>query len=351
MAVRLSEIANALGAPVLGCDLVLDRPAEPGAAGPRDLALAMSARYAEALAASRAQAALVWPGCDWQALGLVGAVAVPRAKMAMAAVTAAFDSRTRQDGIHATAQIAADAQVGADVSIGAFTVIGPGAVIGPGTGLADHVSVGAGVAVGANCDLHPGVRLYPGVRLGARVIVHANAVIGADGFSYATTGPANEERALRTAGREALTPPADATRHKVHSLGGAVIGDDVEIGAGSTVDAGTIRATQIGAGCKLDNLCQVGHNAVLGADCVLSAQAAVAGSAVLGDRVVMGGKSGIRDNITVGADVVLGGGAIVLDPLPPGQFVLGYPAQPVPVFRAGLRALRRLTVPKKGPND
>ena len=139
-----------------------------------------------------------------------------------------------------------------------------------------------------------------------------------------------------------MDPPKDAKRHRIHSLGGVLIGSDVEIGANSTVDAGTIRATQVGRGCKIDNLVQVGHNVILGEDCVLCAQAAVAGSARLGDRVVMGGKSGIRDNISVGADVVLAGGAIVLGHVKPGLFMMGYPALQMSEHRAQQKALRRL---------
>jgi UDP-3-O-[3-hydroxymyristoyl] glucosamine N-acyltransferase len=120
------------------------------------------------------------------------------------------------------------------------------------------------------------------------------------------------------------------------------IGDNVEIGANSTVDAGTIRATRIGNGCKIDNLVQVGHNVILGDDCLLCAQAAIAGSSVLGARVILGGKSGVADNLTIGRDVVAGGGAIVLADVADGIFVSGHPAQPTHEYRAGLKALRRL---------
>ena len=134
----------------------------------------------------------------------------------------------------------------------------------------------------------------------------------------------------------------NGTWHRIHSLGGVDIGDHVEIGANSTIDSGTIRATQIGNGVKIDNLVHVAHNVILGEDCLLCAQVGVAGSSVLGARVIMGGQSGVADNLTIGRDVVVGGGAGVLANISDGIFVSGYPAQPSHEYRAGLKAVRRL---------
>lgn len=352
MARTLADVAQALGVEVLGDGgLSIRGLSEPGAAGPDDLALAMSPKHAAALQAGAAQAAVVWAGCDWQGLGLKGALVVARPRRAMADLTRTFDQPDTAGGIHPSAVVDDTAQLGADVSLGPFCVIGAGAKIGDGSRLGAHVTVAGGSVIGSGAQLAAGVRIERQVRIGARAILHPNVVIGADGFSFVTDGPSHEERAVQTAGRTPLQPPDDATRRRIHSLGGVEIGDDVEIGANSCVDAGTIRPTRVGAGCKIDNLVQVGHNVVLGQDCVLCAQAAVAGSAVLGDRVVMGGKSGIRDNIAIGSDVVLAGGAIVLDPVPEGSFVIGYPARPVPEFRAAQRALRRLTVSKPVKKD
>ena len=200
----------------------------------------------------------------------------------------------------------------------------------------------SGSRIGGTSILFDGVRIGRRVQIGARAVLHPNVVIGADGFSFVTRDPSNEERAVLRAGERPLDPPKDATRHRIHSLGGVLIADDVEIGANSTVDAGTIRATQVGRGTKIDNLVQVGHNVVLGEDCILCAQAAVAGSAKVGDRVVMGGKSGIRDNVTVGQDVVLAGGSIVLSNVKAGRFVMGYPATDIATFRAQQKSLKRL---------
>jgi len=171
---------------------------------------------------------------------------------------------------------------------------------------------------------------------------------GGDGFSFTNSGPSNIERAVRARPGEPLDAPSDENDgiwHRIHSLGGVEIGDDVEVGANSTIDAGTIRATRIGDGVKIDNLVQVGHNVVLGRDCLLCAHAAVAGSSVLGARVILGGKAGVADNLVIGRDVVAGGGSVILSNVDDGTFVSGHPAQPTHQYRAGLKALRRLIKP------
>lgn len=343
MVLRIGQIAKELGAQAFGDEsLLIHGLSEPSAASSRDLALAMSPRYEAALQASPARAAVIWDGADWQALGLEAAIIVPRPRLAMAGLTQVFEPGLTYRGIHPTAIIDDSADIGAGTHIGPFTIIGPNAKIGPDCWIGAHVSITGGAEIGETSILFDGVRIGRRVQIGARCVLHPNVVIGADGFSFVTTDPSNEERAFASAGRKPLEPVTDAKRHRIHSLGGVLIASDVEIGANSTVDAGTIRATQVGRGTKIDNLVQVGHNVILGEDCVLCAQAAVAGSARLGDRVVMGGKSGVKDNITLGADVVLAGGAIVLASVPSGRFMMGYPAIEMPAFRAQQKALRRL---------
>lgn len=325
MAQTVKEIAAALGAEAFGAvDLLVHRLAEPGDAGADDLALAMSPRYSDAVAVSTARAAVVWKGADWQALGLDAAIVVPRARLAMAGLTQAFQRPQSDSGIHPSA------------------VIDPSVTIGDGARIGPFVSVGAGCTIGQDADIGAGVRIGQDVVIGDRVVLQPNAVIGADGFSFVTAEAANEEIAFATAGRTTLPPHPAAARHKIHSLGGVVIGDDVEVGANSTIDAGTIRPTRVGRGTKIDNLVQIGHNVIVGEDCVLCAQAAVAGSAVIGDRTVLGGKSGVKDNVTLGCDVVVGGAGIVLANVSDGRFMMGYPATDMPSFRAAQKALRKL---------
>ncbi len=361
----IRDIAAALGVPFHGDgSLRIRRAAEPADAGPDDLALAMSPRYASALGEGQARAAILWPGADWQTFGLSAAIEAPRARLALAQLTGALrDLPAPPPGIDPTAQVDPSASIAADASVGPFCVIGAGVVIGAGTRIDSHVTIAAGASIGAQGHLGAGVRIGQGVHIGARVVLHPNVVLGADGFSFVTSEPSNVERARETLGKGSVQPLADPAWHKIHSLGGVEIGDDVEIGANSTVDAGTIRATRVGDGTKIDNLVQVGHNVIVGRHCLLCAQAAVAGSAVIGDRVVLGGKSGVADNITLGDDVVLGGAAIALSNVPAGRVMMGYPATRMDLHIESYKALRRLPrllrdlvarqgrVPNDDPND
>ena len=274
MAHSVKDIAAALGAQAFGAvDLLIEGASEPATAAATDLALAMTPAYGDALKLGAAQAAVVWPGADWQGLGLKAAIIAPRARLAMAGLTQMLDPPLPADGISAHAAIDASARLGRDVRVGAFAVIGAGALIGDGTWIGDHVSIMAGVTIGADCQIHAGVRLQRGVHLGAGVILQPNVVIGGDGFSFVTAESSNVERARETLGEGTLSVPADPRWHRIHSLGGVVIGDNVQVGANSSIDAGTIRATQIGAGTKIDSLVQVGHNVIVGQHCLLCAQA------------------------------------------------------------------------------
>ncbi|MDX8352059.1 UDP-3-O-(3-hydroxymyristoyl)glucosamine N-acyltransferase [Cognatiyoonia sp. IB215182] len=343
MAHSIKDIAAALGAEALGAvDLRVVGASEPGNAGPDDLALAMSPAYGDALRNGNARAAVLWAGADWQEFGLEAAIIAPRARLAMARLTQMLDQPLPRDGISPHALIDPTARIGADVSIGPFSVIGPDAEIGAGGWIGDQVSIGAGVTVGEEACIHAGTRVQRGVKIGARVILQPNVAIGGDGFSFVSVEPANVEIARSTLGKDSMTPPEDPTWHRIHSLGSVVIGDDVEVGANATIDAGTIRATQIGDGTKIDNLVQVGHNVIVGTHCLLCAQAGVAGSTVIGDRVVVGGKAGVADNLTVGDDVVLGGGTVVLSNVPAGRVMMGYPATRMQTHIDSYKALRRL---------
>ncbi|MEJ2359138.1 MAG: UDP-3-O-(3-hydroxymyristoyl)glucosamine N-acyltransferase [Deinococcales bacterium] len=196
-------------------------------------------------------------------------IEVDDARRALARLTALFDQRPRPAAeVHATAVIAADATLGDDVAVGPNSVIESGAVIGHGTRIGPNCSVGAGARIGHDCRLHAGVVLYDGVELGDRVELHSGCVVGADGFGYAESP------------RGAL---------KIHHLGGVVLGDDVEIGANSAVDRGTLEPTRIGPRTKIDNHCQVGHNVAIGSDCLIAGMTGIAGSCTLGDRVILGG--------------------------------------------------------------
>ena len=344
MGYSVQQIAEALDAEAFGdLTLQISSASEPGSAGETDLALALGPAYAEAIPQGKAKVAVVWPGCDWQSYGLHAAIVAPRGRLAMAHLTQLLD--TDFDiavGIHPSAYVEPGAMIGENVSIGPFSVIAAGAVIGDGTRIASHVSIGPNTKIGDDCVLLDGVRVMRRSRLGDRVVLHPNSVIGADGFSWVTRTPSNFERMGRGVKEMRLDAPEDAKQHRIHSLGGVEIGNDVEIGTLTAVDAGTIRATRIGNGCKLDNLVQVGHNVVLGDDCVLAAKVAIAGSTVVGDRVMLGGRSAVRDNLKIGQDAVITGASVVLSDVPQGAIMMGHPARERHEEFQTMKDLRRL---------
>lgn len=342
MAYTLSQIAEALGADVVGDGgLVVTGASEPQAAGPDDIAIAMSPSYAEGLGAGKARAALLWQGAPWQEFGLEGAVLVGRARYAMSGLTTLMDPGPEiEPGVHPTAVIHPEAEIGEDPAIGAFVVIGRGARIGARARISSHVSLAEGASVGADVLLHAGVRIGARVRIGDRFIAQPGAVIGADGFSFVTPETSAVEEVRRTVGDRGEAQGQSWTR--IHSLGAVTIGDDVEIGANSCIDRGTIRDTSIGRGTKLDNLVHVGHNVQIGQDCLLCGQVGIAGSSRIGNRVVMAGQVGVNDNIFVGDDVIAGGATKIFTNAPAGRVLLGYPAMKMETHVETYKALRRL---------
>ncbi len=238
-----------------------------------------------ALAESRARAALVVEGAKVPDGRLDGQIVVLRPRYAMANLLELFERPPHAErGIHPTASIAKDVVLGAEVSVGPFVYIGPRARIGKGTRILAHVTVGADAAVGERCLFHPGVRVGERVVIGNRVILHNNASIGADGFSYATPERSSVE-AVKQTGSVAATN-RELTR--INSIGTVILADDVEVGACSTIDRGTVSATRVGRNTKIDDLVMVGHNCVIGENCMLCGQSGLAGSCRVGDRVVLG---------------------------------------------------------------
>lgn len=342
MAHTIHEIATALGAEAAGnVDIVIRRAAEPQAAGPEDLALAMDPKYAEGLAAGGARAAVVWPGADWQGLGLEAVIFAPRSRLAMAGLSRMMDPGPQiAPGLHPMAVVDPTAEIGAGAAIGPFVVIGAGVRIGPGARIASHVSIAEGATIGADAMILQGVRIGPGVTIGDRFICQPGASIGGDGFSFVTPQQSGVEEIRTTLGQREEIRQQSWTR--IHSLGSVTLGDDVEVGANATIDRGTIRDTSVGSGTKIDNLVQLGHNVQVGRDCLLCGQVGVAGSTRIGNRVVLAGQVGVSDNIFIGDDVIAGGGTKIFSNVPAGRTILGNPAVKMETQMEINKALRRL---------
>ena len=347
MSHSIRDIAAALRAQAEGdLDVRIERASEPASAGPQDLALAMDPRYGDGIAKGRAQAALLWPGADWQALGLKAAIFAPRGRLAMAGLSAMLDPGPAiAPGVHPMAVVDPSAQIGAGAAIAPFVMIGAGAVVGARARIASHVSIAEGAVIGDDALICQGARIGARVVIGDRFICQPGAVIGSDGFSFVTEQRSGVEEIRQTLGVRGEIKPQSWER--IHSLGHVEIGDHVEIGANSTVDRGTIRATRIGDRTKLDNLVHVAHNVEVGADCLLCAMVGIAGSSRIGNRVVLAGQVGVVDNIFVGDDVITGAGTLIMTNAPAGRVLLGYPAVRMETQIAMQKALRRLSRPVK----
>lgn len=342
MSHSIAEIATALGAEAAGdVSIRVSGASEPARARADQIALAMDPKYAGGLAQGKAQAAMVWAGADWQAMGLKAAIFAPRSRLAMAGLTRLLDAGPDlAPGVHPQAVIHTTARIGDGAAIGPFVVIGAGATLGPGARIASHVSIAEQARIGANALILQGARIGARVVIGDDFICQPGAVIGADGFSFVTPAPSGVEEIRQTLGQRADFEPQEWVR--IHSLGAVRIGDGVEIGANSCIDRGTIRDTVIGSRSKLDNLVHIGHNVDLGEDCLLCGQVGVAGSSRIGNRVVLAGQCGVNDNIFVGDDVIAGGGTKIFTNAPAGRVLLGYPAVKMETHLEMTRALRRL---------
>lgn len=340
MQITIKELAQALNARAWGDQAMrIHGAAEPGQGQPGQIALAMSPKYAEAL--TPGSAAILSEGMDPEAYGLAAAIFAPRPRLVMAGLTRSFDPGPDiAPGIHASAVIDPSAVIGEGAAIGPFVVIGAGVAIGARARIASHVSIERGSRIGDDALILNGVRIQHAVTIGDRVVIQPGAVIGGDGFSFVTVEELGVEEMRRTLGKRENFQPQSWER--IHSLGTVEIGDDVEIGSGATIDRGTIRATRIGSGTKLDNLVHLGHNVVIGRDCLICGQVGVAGSSVVGDRVVLAGQVGVSDNITIGDDVIAGGASKIFSRVPAGRIVLGSPAVDMTTRMEMDRAARRL---------
>ncbi len=301
----LSELAAELGGEVVGDGSVIlqgvagIREAEPG-----DVTFLANARYEPQLAETRASAVI----CAGAPRGCrIPLLQVPNPYLAFQRAVRVFrpDLYRPVPGIHPTAVISRQARVGAAVTIGAHVVVEDEAVVGDRAVVMAGSYVGARAVVGEDSWLYPGVTLREECTLGRKCILHSGVVIGGDGFGYALD---------------------EGRYHKIPQVGNVVIGDDVEIGANTTIDRATTGSTRVGDGTKIDNLVQIGHNVVIGRHCIIVAQVGIAGSTELEDYVTLAGQVGVIGHIRIGTHATVAAQSGVAKSVPPNAVVMGYPA-------------------------
>ena len=326
-ALTLDEVGAALGATVVGDGGFVVRGVEHPALAEADdrLALAMDDGSFKALAATRARAAIVVEAKEIDLDRFAGGLVVKRSRLALAQLLALFPRPAHiAAGIHPSAAIDPGAEIGEGVSIGPFVSIGPGARIGDGCRIHSHVAIGADVSVGPRTRLHMGVRIGDRCVVGADCVLQPNAALGGDGFGFVTPEMGSVEAARKTG--EVSATNVEIVR--INSIGNVVVGDNVEIGAGTCIDRGTLGPTRIGTGTKIDNLVQIGHNVTVGENCLIAGNVGIAGSTKIGSRVVIAGGSGIGDHLTVGDDVIILGMSGVARSIPSQEIWGGIPAAP-----------------------
>lgn len=320
MIFSLGELAERVGGEVEGSPArQLDGVRTLSEAGATHLSFLTSPSYLEQALASEAGALLV--GRDAQLPGR-DLLRCAQPQLALAAILRLYHPVTPVPaGIHPTAVVGDDCQVAQSAALGPYVVLGGGVVVGEGSVLHPHVVVGEGCRIGARVVLHPHVVLYPGVSLADGVEIHAGTVVGSDGFGYASVR---------------------GVHHKIPQVGRVEIGADVEIGALTAIDRALLGATAIGAGTKIDNLVQVGHNVVVGDRSILCGQVGIAGSARIGSGVVMGGRAGSAGHLAIGDGAQLAAASVVLQSVEAGAVVAGMPAIPIAIWRRQQAIFRRL---------
>ncbi|HBB88576.1 MAG TPA: UDP-3-O-(3-hydroxymyristoyl)glucosamine N-acyltransferase [Blastocatellia bacterium] len=320
---KLLELARLTGASVDG---VLDTIEITGAAGlddagPSDVSFLANPRYTAKVNTTRAAAVYLAEGAQTDR-----AISVLRTKDPYLAYTRALrlfhPEPTFAAMIHESAVIDPSSTVAGTARVGAGVVIGQGCQIGEGVHIYPNVTIYENVTVGRDSIIHSGVVIRERSQIGERVIIHNNVVIGCDGFGYAK----------------------DEARHwlKIPQTGRVIIEDDVEIGAGTTIDRASVGESRIGRGTKIDNLVQIGHSCTIGEDSLLCAQVGLAGSSHIGSRVILAGQAGVAGHLTIGDDVVLTAKSATSHDVPAGKVISGIPAFENKDWLRSTAAFRRL---------
>jgi len=320
---KLSELASLTSARVEGDSPDLDIAGAAGLddAGPGQITFLANPRYTPKVNSTQASAIYL----SEEAL-IDREIPVLRAKNPYLAYSRAlilFHPETRQESfIHESAVIDPSAKIATNVWIGACSVIGPASEIADGVRIHPNVTIYENVTVGKDSVIHSGSVIRERSRLGERVVIHNNVVVGCDGFGYAK----DEERKWL----------------KIPQTGRVIIDDDVEIGAGTTIDRASVGESRIGRGTKIDNLVQIGHSCTIGEDTLLCAQVGLAGSSHIGNRVILAGQAGVAGHLTIGDDVVLTAKSATSHDIPAGKVISGIPAFDNRDWLRSTAAFRRL---------
>ncbi|MHB1310919.1 MAG: UDP-3-O-(3-hydroxymyristoyl)glucosamine N-acyltransferase [Gemmatimonadaceae bacterium] len=319
-----AEIAQATGGRLIGDGAVrVTGVASLGRAGAGELSFLATARYAHLMADASAGILLVSPDLQDVPGTCLARVVVDAPYDALVALLPRFFTPiVHAAGIHPAAHLGERVTLGEGVCIEAGAVIGDGAVIGARAWIAPYAVLGAGTTIGDDCQIYPHVFTYPDTQIGHRCIVHSGARLGSDGYGY----------------RQAMIE-GQLVHVKIPHLGRVIIGDDVEIGANCTIDRGMVDDTTIGAGTKLDNLVQVGHNARIGRACLIMSQVGISGSVHVEDGALVAGQAGLAGHLTIGKGARVAAQAGVISDVPAGETWSGYPARP---HKESLRATAAL---------
>jgi UDP-3-O-[3-hydroxymyristoyl] glucosamine N-acyltransferase len=303
-AVPLSEIVSYVSGRYEGPgDVRISGVAPLSEAGEGQISFLSNPKYAPQLAGTKAAAVLVSADLEGESPRYIR---VANPYFAMAKVIARFfDVRPRPQGISPQASIAESAKLGKNVAVGPFTSIGEGVEIGDNVTIYPNVTIEPNSEIGDDTVIYPQVSVYYGSRIGKRCIIHSNVVIGSDGYGFATEG---------------------GKHHKIPQVGIVRVEDDVEIGAGTTIDRAALGETVIGEGTKIDNLVQIGHNVRIGKGCLLVAQVGIAGSTKLGNYVVVAGQSGFAGHLDIGDGAQVAAKSAVLKDVQSNTKVMGIPA-------------------------
>ncbi|HEX3742229.1 MAG TPA: UDP-3-O-(3-hydroxymyristoyl)glucosamine N-acyltransferase [Terriglobales bacterium] len=322
---KLSELAAKIGARVVG-DGNLEIGGVAGVANADHDDIVFAEDEENFAGALKSQASAVIAGSFAENAHAAKALLIAaNPRLAFARAAGVLRVETSSIGIHPSAVIDAKAKLGNGVSVGANAVIGR-SIIGERTSIGAGCVIGDGVEIGKGCEIYPHVTIYPGSRLGNRVIVHAGAVLGSDGFGYVRDSKSGQHE-------------------KFPQIGKLEIGDDVEIGANTTIDRGALETTRIGRGTKIDNLVHIGHNCQFGEDVIIAAQAGFSGSITIENNVVIGGQVGVGEHARIQEGVLLGGQAGVLPKKilrGKGIAFWGTPAKPLREYLRSLASLARL---------